>query len=72
MSGTLTVRLPARLRREIAKLSKQQGRPASELVRESLERYVAVEQFRALRTQVLPSGEAAGWLTDEDVFRSVS
>ena len=72
MAETLTVRLPARLRREIARLSKRQGRPASELVRESLERYVALEQFRVLRSRVLPAAEALGWLTDEDVFRSVS
>jgi hypothetical protein len=26
----------------------------------------------ALRRQTLPFGEAAGWLSDEDVFRAVS
>ena len=29
-------------------------------------------RFERLRSQALPFGEAAGWLTDEDVFAAVS
>jgi predicted transcriptional regulator len=70
--ATLTVRLPDTLRRELEKLARQRGRPAGEIVRESLSRYLAVERFRALREKVLPFAEAQGFLTDEDVFKTVS
>jgi predicted transcriptional regulator len=70
--ATLTVRLPVRLRRELEKLSKERGRPAGEIVRESLRRYLAVERFRALRGKALPFAEAEGFLSDEDVFKAIS
>lgn len=70
--ATLTIRLPAQLRRDLERLSRRRHRPTGELVRESLRRYLAVERFRALREQVLPFAEAQGLLTDEDVFEAIS
>ena len=70
--ATLTIRLPDRLRRDLEKLSRERGRPAGEIVRDSLKRYVAVERFRALRGKALPFAEAQGFLTDEDVFTAIS
>jgi predicted transcriptional regulator len=70
--STLTVRIPDRLRRELEKLCRQENRALSDVVRDSLRRYVAVERFRALRKKTLPFAEAQGFLTDEDVFKAVS
>lgn len=70
--ATLTVRLPDRMRRELEKLSQERGRPAGEIVRDSLKRYLAVERYRKLRGLALPLARAQGFLTDEDVFQSVS
>lgn len=70
--ATLTIRLPAQLRRELEKLSKERRRAAGDIVRESLRRYLAVERFRELREKALPFAEAQGFLTDEDVFKSIS
>jgi predicted transcriptional regulator len=70
--STLTVRIPDRLRRDLEKLSRKENRPLSDLVRDSLRRYVAVETFRAVRKATLPFAEAQGFLTDEDVFKVVS
>jgi len=70
--ATLTIRLSAALRRRLQRLSRQRGRPAGELVRDSLNRFLAVEQFRELRGKALPFAEAAGFLTDEDVFKAIS
>ena len=70
--GTLTIRLDERLEKELATLAKKIRRPKSEIAREALRRHVAVQQFRQLRKQALPFAEAAGYLTDEDVFRDVS
>ena len=54
------------------KIGREQNKPVSDIVRESIRRYVAVEKFRALRKKVLPFAEAQGFLTDEDVFRAIS
>ncbi|HUB27316.1 MAG TPA: ribbon-helix-helix protein, CopG family [Tepidisphaeraceae bacterium] len=70
--STVTIRIPDPLRRELQSLSKRKGQPMSDLVRESLRRYVAVERFRAMRRKALPFSEAQGFLTDEDVFKAVS
>ena len=70
--STMTIRIPDALRRELQSLSKRRKQPVSDLVRESLRRYVAVERFRSLRRKALPFAEAQGYLTDEDVFRAVS
>jgi len=70
--GTLTIRLDERLDKELAALAKKTRRPKSEIAREALRRQVAIQQFRQLHKQALPFAEAAGYLTDEDVFRDVA
>lgn len=72
MKQTLTVRLPDDLRKELQQISDSEAKPVSDLVRESIQRYVAIYNFRKLRNTVLPFAEAQGILTDEDVFRSIS
>ena len=70
--NTLTIRLPNELRSDLQKLSQEQNKAVSDIVRESIRRYVAVEKFRTLRKKTLPFAEAQGFLTDEDVFRAIS
>ena len=70
--STLTIRIPDPLRRELEKLSRQKQQPLSDVVRDSLRRYIALERFQALRRQTLPFAEAQGLLTDEDIFKAIS
>jgi predicted transcriptional regulator len=70
--SSLTIRIPDKLRRELDKLSRDRRQPVSDLVRDSLRRYIALERFRSLRRKTLPLAEAQGFLTDEDVFKAVS
>jgi predicted transcriptional regulator len=70
--NTLTVRIPEELRADLQEISSRQNTPVSDLVRESIRRYVAVERFRLLRKRTLPFAEAQGLLTDEDIFRAIS
>ena len=70
--ASLTIRMSDELRKELREACRRQQRPASEVVRESLRRYLAVEKFRALRRRTLPFAEARGFLTDEDVFEAIS
>ncbi len=72
MKQTLTVRIPEDLRKELQELSRTESKPVSDLVRESIQRYVAIRRFRKLRSQTLPFAEAQGILTDEDVFNIIS
>ena len=72
MKQTLSVRIPDDLREELQRISEKESKPISDLVRESIQRYVAIYTFRRLRKTVLPFAEAQGFLTDEDIFRSIS
>ena len=72
MNQTLTVRIPEGMRDELVEISKEQNMPLSDLVRESLRKYIAVQRFRKLRNMVLPFAEAQGILSDEDVFNQFS
>ncbi|MCH2156278.1 MAG: ribbon-helix-helix domain-containing protein [Opitutales bacterium] len=66
--STITVRIPDELKAELQKISESEHKPVSDLVRESVRRYVNVEQFRGLRRKTLPFAEAQGFITDEDIF----
>jgi predicted transcriptional regulator len=70
--SNLTVRIPEKLRNELKQLGRRQQRPVSDLVRDSLRRYVAQERLRQIREKLRPYAEAKGFLTDEDVFKAVS
>jgi len=65
-------RVDDELEKDLEHLAKAQHRTKSDLVREMLRKYIAVERFRELRCKALPLAEAAGYVTDEDVFRDIS
>jgi predicted transcriptional regulator len=69
---TLTIRLPEELKADLLRISENEDKPVSDIVRESLRRYIAVSKFRALRRRVLPFAEAQGFMTDEDIFEALS
>jgi len=70
--ATLTVRLPESLKAQLDQISRTENKAVSDIVRESLRRYVAVEHFRSVRRKILPFAESRGLLTDEDVFTALS
>lgn len=72
MADILTIRLDRDLARRLARLSKRLGRTRSDLARDALRRQLALLQFEEMRQRIAPFAEAAGYLTDEDVFRDVS
>ena len=71
MKPTLTIRLPEDMRSTLKQISYAEQKPVSDIVRESIRRYISVYQFRRLSDKVLPFAEAQGLLTDEDVFRAL-
>ena len=72
MSRSMTVRIPDELRDQLMKISKKDGKPVSDLVRESLQKFIALYRYNQLRGMVLPYAEARGIFTDEDVFNRIS
>jgi len=69
---TVTIRLDARLQRDLDRVCRQTGLSRSEVVRDALRRQIAILRFEQSRRSLLPLAEAQGILTDEDVFRIVS
>lgn len=72
MNQSITIRIPDELKKELEEISRIERKPVSDLVRDSLRRYVAIQRFRQHRTVALPFAEAQGILTDEDVFKLLS
>ena len=72
MKSTVTIRLDARLERELERICHRLGRTRSDVVRDALRRQMSLMRFEDNRRRLMPYGEAAGFLTDEDVFRQVS
>jgi predicted transcriptional regulator len=71
-TSALTIRLDPELERQIDRAAKRSGRTRSEFVREALRRQLALDALDDIRRRTMPFAEAAGYLTDEDVFRDVS
>ncbi len=71
MNTTLTIRLPFQIKKELSRLSREEKTPISDIVRESLARYVATRRFRKLKNMVMPFAEAQGLLTDDDIFKAL-
>ena len=72
MGDPITIRLDESLERLLDTIVKRTGRTRSEVIRDALRRQLLVLEFEELRRQSMPYAEAAGFLTDEDVFRELS
>ena len=69
---TITVRLPKTTKNKLDSFTKKERLNRSDVVREALRKYFAVQEFRRLRNIMVPQAEAQGFFTDEDVFKQVS
>jgi len=72
MSTVLTFRIDEELAQKLQEASEWSGRRRSDIVREALRRYLALLEFEALRSRILPEAKKRGYLTDDDVFAEVS
>ena len=72
MNQTVTIRIPENMKKELQAISQTEHKPVSDIVRDSLRKYIAIHRFRKLRNMVLPFAEAQALLTDEDIFKHIS
>jgi len=68
----ITIRLDDDLQNLLDEVVKLTGRTRSEIVRDVLRRQLEILLFEEARRRSIPYAEAAGFLTDEDVFRAMS
>jgi len=68
----LTMRIDDRMETELSRLAEATHRTKSDLALEMLRRQIAIRRFQDLRAKAVPYAEAAGYLTDEDVFRDAT
>lgn len=70
--STITVRLDDDLAPILDDVCRRSGRTRSEVMRTALKRHLAQLRFEQLRRSVMPLAAARGYLTDEDIFNSIS
>ena len=71
-TSAVTIRLEPQLQKLLDRVCRESGRTRSDILRDALKRQLSIIRFHQLRRQVLPFAEAAGYLTDEDVFKDIS
>ena len=71
-TSALTLRLDPELEERLERAAKHSGRTRTDIAREGLRRRLALTQFGELTKRMMPFADAAGYLTDEDVFGDVS
>ncbi len=69
---SITVNIPQRVKNRLERLSRQQRRKESTIVRSALKRYLSRLEFRAIREELVPEAQKRGIHTDEDVFKLIS
>ncbi|MGH8245397.1 MAG: ribbon-helix-helix domain-containing protein [Gammaproteobacteria bacterium] len=72
MRQTVTVSLPKDLKRALDEITVQDSVSRSDVIRASLQDYVFLRRFRALRRRMSARARKRGIFTDEDVFDRVS
>ncbi len=71
-TNTLTIRLDDGLEKLLDQASRRTHKTRSEIAREALRRQLRLGEFEFLRQRGMAYAEARGFLTDEDVFNTVS
>jgi predicted transcriptional regulator len=72
MAKGMTIRIPEEMRDSLLKICREENIKASNLIRDSIRRTIAIHQFRRLRSKALKASEKAGFLLDEDIFQKLS
>ncbi len=72
MGTSFTIRLDEKSAKALQELCAATGKSRSEVVREALRHEQCRVKLAAIRAELVPKAQTAGWLTDEDVFRDVS
>ncbi len=72
MRETLTISLPAGLRKQVARASRRGHLTRSEFIRQAVQDKLWEDAIDESRRRLVPLARARGLYTDEDVFKAVS
>jgi metal-responsive CopG/Arc/MetJ family transcriptional regulator len=72
MREVLSISLDKKLKAKVEKAARKFKMSKSELVKLAIEKYIAHEELKELRSILVPYAEKAGYLTDEDIFKNIS
>lgn len=72
MREVLSISIDKTLKQKVAKAADMLHLSKSELVKKAIEKYIAHEELRELRSILVPLGEKAGYFTDEDIFNDIT
>ena len=69
MRETITISIPEDIKRQLDKVTAQEGTTRSNIIRESLRDYLFIRQFRSSRKRMMANAPRA--YTDQDIFDRV-
>jgi metal-responsive CopG/Arc/MetJ family transcriptional regulator len=72
MRQTITISISQDVKKELDKLTREEGLSRSDIVRDSLRDYLFVHRFHSLRKRMISKAKGKGIYTDQDVFDRVS
>jgi len=72
MRTVLSVSLPEKMAVELDAMARETGRNKSDIVKESLGEFLWESRFRRMKKSLTAKAKAAGFVTDEDVFKAIS
>ena len=72
MRSVLSVSLPEKMAVELDIFAKETGRNKSDIVKVSLGEFLWENRFRRMKKSLTPKAKAAGFITDDDVFKEIS
>ena len=72
MREAVTISLSKELKDRLDRLADSENTNRSDIVKEALKRYFAVNEFQKIRAQMIPKAEAKGIFSDEDVYKIIS
>ncbi len=68
MVQSITVTLSSDVKKAVDELSKKEGVPPDDVVRQAIKQHVFLRQFRSLRERMAAKARSQGVVTDQDVF----
>ena len=72
MRTVLSVSLPEKMAKELNAFAKEMGRNKSDILKESLGRYLWEAKLHKAQKMFFPKSKAKGIITEDDMFKEIS
>jgi predicted transcriptional regulator len=72
MRTVLSISLPQKISSELEAFARATGRNKSDIIKESISRYLWESRYRNIKKKISVKAKKAGVVTDEDVIKVVS